>query len=426
MAIDRKATQALLKDIDTLTQQFEAKLPRRFQGELQRLVMGPALEELRRFIIEGRPPRLFFMGRAGHGKSSLINALAGKEVAATHVVRPQTSKSERYSVRFEERYASWDVIDSRGIFDPTPPEGAEEKDALAQLRKDLLEYRPDLILHVISAPEVRAMSPDLLATRTLFSGLKKDLKPFPCLAAVVSKVDTLGDPAVWPPEDSPKGGHILEVMEYLSDQVLKAEKKGALDPANHLKGYVLEDDEYRGVIPVRSLFSKTWNLEALIEFCGNHLPDETQLDFAQGLGRKEQMVKLADSITWRFASIAGGIGAIPIPVADIVLLAPLQLLLIGIIGGLSCQPFSQETIQKYLSSAGLAVGGGIALRYAAQELIKVVPVAGEVVSGAIAYSGTLAIGKAASAYFFHGEETHPQSIFAEAQKWWGTWRSKTE
>jgi uncharacterized protein (DUF697 family) len=44
-----------------------------------------------------------------------------------------------------------------------------------------------------------------------------------------------------------------------------------------------------------------------------------------------------------FAWISFGIGATPIPVADLFLLAPLQLLLVAMIAGLSCRQANLET-----------------------------------------------------------------------------------
>ncbi|HEY2790437.1 MAG TPA: DUF697 domain-containing protein [Gaiellales bacterium] len=48
------------------------------------------------------------------------------------------------------------------------------------------------------------------------------------------------------------------------------------------------------------------------------------------------------------------------------------------------------------------LGAGFGLRTAARELLDVVPVAGWVVKGGVAYSGTRAIGRAAVEYFEHG------------------------
>jgi len=54
--------------------------------------------------------------------------------------------------------------------------------------------------------------------------------------------------------------------------------------------------------------------------------------------------------------------------------------------------------QRALELAGI-VGAGFGLRALARELLDLVPVAGWAVKGAVAYSGTRAIGEAAVRYF---------------------------
>jgi len=51
---------------------------------------------------------------------------------------------------------------------------------------------------------------------------------------------------------------------------------------------------------------------------------------------------------------------------------------------------------------GANVGIGFALREAARAVVKLMPVAGNLVSAAVAFAGTLAIGEAAIAYFIDG------------------------
>jgi uncharacterized protein (DUF697 family) len=121
----------------------------------------------------------------------------------------------------------------------------------------------------------------------------------------------------------------------------------------------------------------------------------------------------ASRIIRQFSTIAAGIGAAPIPVADIIVLAPLQLLMIAVVGGLSCRPFSRETAAEFLAASGVTLGTGFALRMLAQQLVKLVPVAGDVISGAIAGAGTYAIGKSAETYFFSGIVRPPSEFLLE-------------
>ena len=155
MAIDKNKTRELLTGVDEIFASLVGSLPKEVGAFLKTAVMGPALQEIRTLIDESRPPVLFLAGRSGHGKSSLINALAGRAIADVGDIKPTTPESTPYLIHFEEQFSAWQVIDSRGIFETTRPDGAPATDAVEVLKRDLLKYRPDVLMHVISAPEMR-------------------------------------------------------------------------------------------------------------------------------------------------------------------------------------------------------------------------------------------------------------------------------
>jgi uncharacterized protein (DUF697 family) len=58
---------------------------------------------------------------------------------------------------------------------------------------------------------------------------------------------------------------------------------------------------------------------------------------------------------------------------------------------------------EFLGALGVNVGAAFAFREAARALVKfVAPGAGTLVSSAVAYAGTVSVGKAAAAYFIEG------------------------
>ena len=406
MAIDKNRTQALLENIDQLFGSLIGGLPREVQEFLKKSIMGPALDEIRRMVTESRAPILYLIGRSGHGKSSVINALAGKLVSAVGDIKPTTPESIPYLISFEDVYSSWQVIDSRGIFETTRPDGAPARDAVELLKEDVLRRRPDVIMHVISAPEIRNLANDLRMFQELSRSLEEQGRRTPTII-VLNKADTLGNPRQWPPEEHPnKAALIQEALVYMADEVLRCTRTN-VDKNSALRGFLLEDQIYLGIIPVCAIPGEHWNLNTLSDFIGLHLPENALLDYYQGLRRKEQLRRISSELIKRFAVIASGIGASPISFSDFLVLTPLQLLMISIIGGLSCRPVSKETATEYLSAAGinlLAAGG---IRYVANQLLKLIPFAGWAAAGSIAGSSTYALGKAAEAYFFSGINASP-------------------
>lgn len=412
MAIDKNRTQALLENIDELFASLIGGLPREAQSFLKKSIMGPALDEIRRLVTESRAPVLYLIGRSGHGKSSVINALAGKHVSDVGDIKPTTPESIPYLITFEDVYSSWQVIDSRGIFETTRPDGAPARDAVELLKEDVLRRKPDVIMHVISAPEIRNLSNDLRVFRELSKSLDEEGARTPTII-VLNKADTLGNPRHWPPEQhAGKAALIGDALAYMADDVLACRSQ-SLDKNAALRGLKLDDDLYLGIIPVCAIPDEPWNLNTLSDFVGLQLPQNALLDYYQALRRKEQLRKISSELIKRFSIIASGVGASPIAFSDFLVLTPLQLLMISVIGGLSCRPVSRETATEYLSAAGinlLAAGG---IRYMANQLLKLIPFAGWAAAGSIAGSSTYALGKAAEAYFFSGRTARPSDYQLE-------------
>jgi uncharacterized protein (DUF697 family)/predicted GTPase len=415
MAIDKNKTKELVGQINELFDTVCENLPTGVRDFLKKSVMGPALEEIRKLIDDARPPRLFLIGRCGHGKSSLLNALANKTVADTSDVKPCTYETIPYEITFEDRYATWSVYDTRGIFETTRPQKASSEDPVSKLEADIFKFKPDVIMHVISAPEIRNLSNDLEVFKNLMEKIKCATGTTIPTIVVLNKADTLGNPRDWPPEERPKkAGMIKDGLDYVANDVLHVKAHKNIDANYPIKGYTLSDDTYVGLIPVCCIDKEEdrWNIETLSWFIGEHLPREAILDFFQGQQRRKLLKQVSTSLIKRLSVIASGIGASPIPIADIFILTPLQILMIAIIGGLSCRPFSKETACEYITACGINFGFARGLRTLAQQLVKLIPIPiiAQGVSGAIAGSGTYAIGKAAEAYFFSGEIRKPDDF----------------
>ncbi len=411
MAIDKEKTKDLLNSVDELFDVFTGALNEGTRRFLKKMIMGPAIEEIRKLVEESRPPVMLLMGRSGHGKSSVINALAGKNVATVNDVKPETPETVPYVITFPESHSTWQIVDTRGIFESTQPGNSLVEDPVDVLKKSIIKYSPDVIMHVISTPETRNLSKDFEVYEDINKLVKKEHGLNIPTILVLSKADTIGNPREWPPEDNArKAGHLLDVINYMADEVLDLEYKNSLNQNYPYLGFEVTDSNYVGIIPISSLEGDLWNIDTLSDLIGNHLDEAAQLDFFQAQKRTEQLRRLSSSIIKRFTFIASGVGSSPIPIADITLLTPLQLLMISIIGALSGREISKDTALEYLAAAGVNVGAAFGLREGARQLLKFVPIGGAALSGSVAAAATYSIGKSAEAYFFYDKKVDPEQF----------------
>jgi uncharacterized protein (DUF697 family)/predicted GTPase len=418
MAIDKDRTRDLLGQIDRLFHEVAGRLPGSAMQWLKDQVMGKAMADVRQLVEQSRPPVLYLLGRSGHGKSSLINALANKPVATVGHVRPTTATSTPYTIEFPEQFSSWQVIDSRGIFESTRPEGAPTRDAVDHLRRDIAAHKPDVVLHAVAARESRNLANDLTVLRDVGQLLKASMGVAPPVVVVLTQTDLLDPPREWPLQPGgTKAARITETLDYMARDVLAVPGVEPLDAAEPTKGCRLQGGQaVKCLVPVAVPPGEPfWNVETLSEAVGTVLPQEALLQFFQAQRRKELLRKMAADLVRRFAGIAGTVGMAPLPVADILILTPLQLAMIALVGGISCRTVSRETAAEFLTASGVAVGAGFALRTLAQQVVKAVPFAGAALSGAIAGAGTYALGKSAETYFFSGVIRRPEEFQGEWQ-----------
>jgi uncharacterized protein (DUF697 family)/predicted GTPase len=412
MAIDKSRTRELLDSINASFEALTGNLPRPAREWLRQKVVGAATGEIERLITEARPPVFYLLGRSGHGKSSLLNALAGREVARVGDVRPQTPGADPYFISFAEVFAEWQVVDSRGIFE-TPVGDRGGIDPVEQVKQDIRRYRPDVILHVVTASEARTLANDFRVFAEIQRGIVKDFGAAIPTVMVLTKVDILGDPEAWPPAEHPrKAAQIKDLLDYVGSDVLGGSPR-RINPNSVLDGYTLSAREYVGIIPASVLPNRRWNVETVADFVGRHLPESAILDYAQALQRKELLRRVSTSMTRRFSAAASGIGTAPVPIADIAVLTPLQVLLVALIAGLSCRRFSLDAAAEFTTATGVNVGVAFVAREGARAAVKLLPGFGSAVSGAIAGGTTYGIGKSAEAYFFAGEIRSPARFVRE-------------
>ena len=138
------------------------------------------------------------------------------------------------------------------------------------------------------------------------------------------------------------------------------------------------------------------------------LTDETGYALAARLPVVREAV--VESIVRRFARQNGVLGvAIFIPGADFPVLTLNQLRMVFRIAAAHGEEIDRERIPEVLA----VVGAGLGFRTVAREALGFVPGLGWAIKGGVAYAGTKALGKAATAYFEQGG-AHALSRAADA------------
>ncbi len=129
---------------------------------------------------------------------------------------------------------------------------------------------------------------------------------------------------------------------------------------------------------------------------------ETSPEAALALGRelpryrREAAQKLVRNAT--LVSLAAGLE--PIPLVDIPILLSNQIRLVMRLAALYNEPLVGGPTRELMAT----VAAGLAFRYLAEELAKMVPFGGDLVSGAIAAAGTWSLGQVAVEYFEGGKQ----------------------
>lgn len=385
---------------------------------IQNEVFEEVFAELERVIDESRPPRMYVFGRAGAGKSSLINALANKDdVADVGSIEPTTVESKLYEVSFPERHSHWEVVDSRGLFEAVAPDGGLPADTVEFMRQDLQEYQPDVLIHVMTPGQVRSGKDDF----DVLDQLRDEFGGLPPIVYCLNKIDTHMSPGDdWPPEKNASlSGEITRNLDFLSS-VLSEDEVHRFSRNEPYRGCQFDSENHIGIVP---LFLKDqercWNIETLSILIGDFLPDDAQLQFFQAQRRDNLMRRFSRRFTQVFSSAATGIGITPLPVADMLVLTPLQLLLVAVIGGLSCREFGLSAVREYVGAIGGTAVTGLAARELARSLVQFLPGVGTGISAAVAGGTTWAIGKSAEAYFFDDDINEPKYLLKEGKKMFG-------
>ncbi|MFM8894456.1 MAG: YcjF family protein [Actinomycetales bacterium] len=309
---------------------------------------------------------LAVFGKTGVGKSPLVNAIFGRDVARTGMGKPVTSGLVYY--RHPDGFLG--VYDSEGF--ETGTAGDVILDGLhrvvAQHGALAIDERIHAVWYLVRWSDRR------------FEQAQADF---------VSALQALGLPVILVMTQVPtRQGQVhpeaLEFAGYIEGLGLPISPRGKVVLTN------ARPDPFTD--------SPVYGLQALLDDTYAVVPAaaEQALTAAQVLdvGRKKKAVA---AIVNQAAVIAAGIGVTPIPFADAALLVPNQVTMIARITAAYGLPPSRSRALAVAGSIILTGGATMAGRYAVTSLLKFVPggnVAGSAISATVAASLTKAVGMA--------------------------------
>lgn len=309
---------------------------------------------------------LAVFGKTGVGKSTLVNAIFGRDVARTGVGSPVTKGLVYY--RHPDGFL--------GLYDSEGFETGTAGDAIvAGLRRLVADHRAKAVDEQIHAAWYLVRWSD----RRFEAGQEK----------FVRELAELGLP-------------VIVVLTQVPSRDGEVHPE-AREFAHYIKGLDLPTSPRRRVVLTNALedqfsASPVFGLQTLLDDTYDVIPAaaEAALTAAQvlDLGRKKKAVA---AIINQSVVVAAGVGATPIPFADAALLVPAQVTMIARITAAYGLPPSRSRALATAGSVVLTGGATMAGRYAVTSLLKFVPggaVAGSAISATVAGTLTKAVGHA--------------------------------
>lgn len=373
------------------------KLP--LSGNSKQKMMSK-LSELKELTVEAREPRIALVGRRGAGKSSLINALFGKEKQMVSSVQAGTGRGKWlwYPSDDEKKIR---LLDSRGLGESEGPlESASGDTAIGQLKKEVEAEQPDVFLFLIKAKETDArVEEDLQELNKLRAYIKEVHRYEVPVICIVTQVDEL-DPPYYkqlPLDGNPEKAKNMQIAMKLME---KRFKENAIPLITTIPVCTYADFDESGKV----VYDMRWNVDKLAEYLVDILPNDAKLKTAKAAKAVSAKKKAARKIILTMSGMAVLIGIEPIPFADMPLLTGLQALMIMAIAYIAGREVNRAAAVEFIGAVGANLGVAFIVREGVRSAAKIIPAAGNMISGAVAGAVTYGIGQAGMAYYLEGKD----------------------
>ena len=308
---------------------------------------------------------LAIIGGSGVGKSSLVNAVFGRDWAKVGKGLPVTRGVQYYN---DDSLGIWDV------------EGFEIGSAIApreQLRAhlDVISKHPvdqqiAVVWYCVKSNDDRLTPADIEMIREL------DAQGLPVIL-VLTKVD-IGVSVIPGKRTIPKGVH--EFIDWLENPTDSAGQPLSIPYQRVIATAVRDKNGKESGYGLGELVTETLALAPEDEKDAFRIAQRLNLPWKREMAR---------TIITGASTAAAGAAAVPVPVADAAILAPIQLGMMGRIATIY-----DLDIKAMLSAGALAqVGVQLAGRALASSFLKLIPGAGSVVNAGVAAALTAATGE---------------------------------
>ncbi|MDY2763772.1 YcjF family protein [Campylobacter sp.] len=309
-----------------------------------------------------QPLNVLIAGKTGAGKSTLINAIFGKEVAPTGSGEPVT-----------QRIIEYPITNNFSIFDTKGLEMKDFEKTLSQIVEELnkRKIKPvDEQIHIAwlcIAEGNRRVEDGEKRLHEVFKELN-----IPVITIITRAIQDADEKGV-------KFSDIVKAELSINDDKY----------FQRVRALEVEDDE--GEIKKIMGLDKASNKgkDGLIEKTYALLSEGQKEAFARHQKHNDELRKKAETreharaLINRYSALAGGVAATPIPFSDFALLLPTQIAMITHVSNAYGLDMSADTAKKLaIAFAGVA-GAGFGIKLAVGSLLKIIPGLGSLAGGAM-------------------------------------------
>lgn len=408
-------------------------IPEKARQKIRDTILGDEeLKNLMDGVDSHRPPRIFFIGRTGVGKSSLINALCGAYVAPVSDTRSCTETAQTYQCKDGER-TLMEILDTRGIAESDNLNA--EISAEDMLINQVKEFSPDVAIFMLNCTHRDDVDSDVNFLKKLSESYAQAYNMRLPIVAVVNKCDEMAPSRLKNPNEytESKTKKIAEQVQHYKEIIVKNNLKiddiiavSSLIDWMTADGTEIDADSIES-LPVSDIeklqiaFDGRYHIEELFNILEKAILDfSARMGLRMALKLQEVVRRIANQLNKSFSAMSATVALSPIPISDIYILLLLQGILVCLIASLSGRDISLDTAKEFVLSMGGIAGAGYGFRLLAQQASKILNVfwagSGSAVSASIAALGTSAIGKAAIAYYIDDKTIEEAKSTFEASR----------